>query len=117
MDHKEQRVFGVPLLASVRRGGGPLPQSILKAMQYLRTQCLDQVPFARIFSLEILGEPFYPENAVVSGKMASSENLRFPCRVLESKSFNPHLFPGLADPAFSNNYVELYKSTCPINKS
>nr|XP_023700561.1 rho GTPase-activating protein 7-like isoform X2 [Paramormyrops kingsleyae] len=46
-DHKERRVFGVPLLASVQRGGGPLPWSILKAMQYLRTQCLDQVGLFR----------------------------------------------------------------------
>ncbi|RXM91518.1 Rho GTPase-activating protein 7, partial [Acipenser ruthenus] len=41
-DYKDRTVFGVPLLLNARRTGNPLPPSILKAMHYLRNQCLDQ---------------------------------------------------------------------------
>ncbi|XP_018584149.1 rho GTPase-activating protein 7 isoform X1 [Scleropages formosus] len=47
IEQKELRVFGVPLLVSMQREGSPLPRSILKAIQYLRTQCLDQVGLFR----------------------------------------------------------------------
>ncbi|XP_028840220.1 rho GTPase-activating protein 7 isoform X1 [Denticeps clupeoides] len=46
-DQKSHKVFGVPLLQSVQRAGKPLPPSILRAMQYLKTQCLDQVGLFR----------------------------------------------------------------------
>ncbi|KAL4660033.1 rho GTPase-activating protein 7-like isoform X1 [Arapaima gigas] len=46
-EQKEPRVFGVPLEMSLQREGSPLPCSILKAMQYLRMQCLDQVGLFR----------------------------------------------------------------------
>ncbi|KAJ8385418.1 hypothetical protein AAFF_G00189440 [Aldrovandia affinis] len=46
-DSKDKRVFGVPLLLSVQQIGSPLPRSILKAMHYLRTECLDQVGLFR----------------------------------------------------------------------
>lgn len=42
-EHKNRKVFGVPLLQSVQRSGKPLPPSILRAMEYLKTECLDQV--------------------------------------------------------------------------
>lgn len=42
-EHKSRKVFGVPLLQSVQRSGKPLPPSILRAMEYLKTECLDQV--------------------------------------------------------------------------
>ncbi|KAM8742105.1 rho GTPase-activating protein 7 isoform 2-T2 [Acanthopagrus schlegelii] len=44
---KGRRVFGVPLLVSVQQTGGPLPPSILRALVYLRTECLDQVGLFR----------------------------------------------------------------------
>ncbi|XP_072230787.1 rho GTPase-activating protein 7 isoform X1 [Leuresthes tenuis] len=44
---KGRRVFGVPLLLSVQQTGEPLPPSILKALVYLRTECLDQVGLFR----------------------------------------------------------------------
>ncbi|KAF7697386.1 rho GTPase-activating protein 7 isoform X1 [Silurus meridionalis] len=44
-EHK--KVFGVPLLQSVQRSGKPLPPSILRAMEYLKTECLDQVGLFR----------------------------------------------------------------------
>ncbi|XP_006632006.2 rho GTPase-activating protein 7 isoform X1 [Lepisosteus oculatus] len=46
-DYKDRRVFGVPLLLNVQRTGDPLPRSILNAMHYLRSQCLDQVGLFR----------------------------------------------------------------------
>ncbi|CDQ71065.1 unnamed protein product [Oncorhynchus mykiss] len=44
---KGRRVFGVPLLHDVQQTGEPLPSSILKAIIYLRTECLDQVGLFR----------------------------------------------------------------------
>ncbi|XP_037125969.1 rho GTPase-activating protein 7 [Syngnathus acus] len=44
---KARPVFGVPLLVNVQRTGAPLPPGILKALVYLRTQCLDQVGLFR----------------------------------------------------------------------
>ncbi|XP_041078882.1 rho GTPase-activating protein 7-like isoform X2 [Polyodon spathula] len=46
-DYKDRTVFGVPLLLNAQRTGDPLPPSILKAMHYLRNQCLDQVGLFR----------------------------------------------------------------------
>lgn len=43
MEMKGRRVFGVPLLLSVQQTGEPLPPSILRALIYLRAECLDQV--------------------------------------------------------------------------
>ncbi|KAF3841169.1 hypothetical protein F7725_007031 [Dissostichus mawsoni] len=47
MGVKGRRVFGVPLLSSVQQTGEPLPPSILRALVYLRTECLDQVGLFR----------------------------------------------------------------------
>ncbi|XP_031724810.1 rho GTPase-activating protein 7 isoform X1 [Anarrhichthys ocellatus] len=47
MEVKGRRVFGVPLLLSVQQTGEPLPPSILRALVYLRTECLDQVGLFR----------------------------------------------------------------------
>ncbi|XP_041122562.1 rho GTPase-activating protein 7-like isoform X2 [Polyodon spathula] len=47
LDYKDRTVFGVPLLLNAQRTGDPLPPSILKAMHYLRNQCLDQVGLFR----------------------------------------------------------------------
>uniref|UniRef100_A0A3B4YX00 Si:dkeyp-23e4.3 n=1 Tax=Seriola lalandi dorsalis TaxID=1841481 RepID=A0A3B4YX00_SERLL len=44
---KGRRVFGVPLLLSVQQTGEPLPPSILRALVYLKTECLDQVGLFR----------------------------------------------------------------------
>uniref|UniRef100_A0A667Y627 Si:dkeyp-23e4.3 n=1 Tax=Myripristis murdjan TaxID=586833 RepID=A0A667Y627_9TELE len=44
---KGRRVFGVPLLVSVQQSGEPLPPSILRALVYLRSECLDQVGLFR----------------------------------------------------------------------
>ncbi|XP_048186509.1 rho GTPase-activating protein 7 [Perognathus longimembris pacificus] len=46
-DYKDRSVFGVPLTVNVQRSGQPLPQSIQKAMRYLRNHCLDQVGLFR----------------------------------------------------------------------
>ncbi|XP_076835895.1 rho GTPase-activating protein 7 isoform X2 [Brachyhypopomus gauderio] len=46
-EHKGRKVFGVPLLHSVQHSGKPLPPSILRAMEYLKTECLDQVGLFR----------------------------------------------------------------------
>ncbi|XP_026855906.2 rho GTPase-activating protein 7 isoform X2 [Electrophorus electricus] len=46
-EHKGRKVFGVPLLHSVQQSGKPLPPSILRAMEYLKTECLDQVGLFR----------------------------------------------------------------------
>ncbi|KAM9451180.1 rho GTPase-activating protein 7 isoform 2-T2 [Clarias gariepinus] len=46
-EQKNRKVFGVPLLQSVQRSGKPLPPSILRAMEYLKTECLDQVGLFR----------------------------------------------------------------------
>ncbi|KAK6317193.1 hypothetical protein J4Q44_G00125930 [Coregonus suidteri] len=46
-EFKGSRVFGVPLLHSVQQTGEPLPPSILKAIIYLRTECLGQVGLFR----------------------------------------------------------------------
>lgn len=43
LEAKGRRVFGAPLLLSVQQTGEPLPPSILRALVYLRTECLDQV--------------------------------------------------------------------------
>lgn len=40
---KGRQVFGVPLLHGAQRTGEPLPPSILGALVYLRSECLDQV--------------------------------------------------------------------------
>lgn len=40
---KGRQVFGIPLLVSVQQTGEPLPPCILRALVYLRTECLDQV--------------------------------------------------------------------------
>ncbi|XP_039633567.1 rho GTPase-activating protein 7 isoform X2 [Perca fluviatilis] len=47
MEVKGRRVFGVPLLLSVQQTGEPLPPSILRALVYLRAECLDQVGLFR----------------------------------------------------------------------
>lgn len=47
LEHKSRKVFGVPLLQSIQQSGKPLPPSILRAMEYLRTECLDQVGLFR----------------------------------------------------------------------
>ncbi|XP_019118808.2 rho GTPase-activating protein 7 [Larimichthys crocea] len=47
MEMKGRRVFGVPLLLSVQQTGEPLPPSILRALIYLKTECLDQVGLFR----------------------------------------------------------------------
>uniref|UniRef100_A0A3Q3A265 Si:dkeyp-23e4.3 n=1 Tax=Kryptolebias marmoratus TaxID=37003 RepID=A0A3Q3A265_KRYMA len=41
------RVFGVPLLVSAQRTGEPLPPCVLRALVYLKTECLDQVGLFR----------------------------------------------------------------------
>ncbi|XP_029375179.1 rho GTPase-activating protein 7 isoform X2 [Echeneis naucrates] len=46
-DTKDRRVFGVPLLLNVQQTGEPLPPSILRALVYLKTECLDQVGLFR----------------------------------------------------------------------
>ncbi|XP_062867394.1 rho GTPase-activating protein 7 isoform X2 [Trichomycterus rosablanca] len=46
-EHKSRKVFGVPLLQSVQQSGKPLPPSILRAMQYLKIEGLDQVGLFR----------------------------------------------------------------------
>ncbi|XP_066502554.1 rho GTPase-activating protein 7 isoform X2 [Hoplias malabaricus] len=46
-EHKNRKVFGAPLLQSVQHTGKPLPPSILRAMEYLKTECLDQVGLFR----------------------------------------------------------------------
>ncbi|XP_051533682.1 rho GTPase-activating protein 7-like isoform X1 [Myxocyprinus asiaticus] len=46
-EHKSRKVFGVPLLQSVQQSGKPLPPSILRAVEFLRTKCLDQVGLFR----------------------------------------------------------------------
>ncbi|TRY93119.1 hypothetical protein DNTS_007759 [Danionella cerebrum] len=46
-EHKSRKVFEVPLLQSVQQSGKPLPPSILRAMEFLRTNCLDQVGLFR----------------------------------------------------------------------
>ncbi|KAG9265918.1 rho GTPase-activating protein 7-like isoform X1 [Astyanax mexicanus] len=46
-EHKGRKVFGVPLLQSVQQSGKPLPPSILRAMEYLKIECLDQVGLFR----------------------------------------------------------------------
>lgn len=43
MEVKGRRVFGVPLLLSAQQTGEPIPPCILRALVYLRTNCLDQV--------------------------------------------------------------------------
>nr|XP_040037896.1 rho GTPase-activating protein 7 isoform X2 [Gasterosteus aculeatus aculeatus] len=47
LEAKGRRVFGAPLLLSVQQTGEPLPPSILRALVYLRTECLDQVGLFR----------------------------------------------------------------------
>ncbi|KAJ0061447.1 hypothetical protein NL108_001633 [Boleophthalmus pectinirostris] len=40
---KGRRVFGVPLLVNMQQTGEPLPPSVLRAMVYLRNECVDQM--------------------------------------------------------------------------
>lgn len=40
-DYKDKKVFGVPLMETLRRTGQPLPQCILYAMRYLRKTAKD----------------------------------------------------------------------------
>lgn len=47
IDMKGRRVFEVPLLLSVQQTGETLPPSILRALVYLRAECLDQVGLFR----------------------------------------------------------------------
>ncbi|XP_076607275.1 rho GTPase-activating protein 7 isoform X2 [Chaetodon auriga] len=47
MEMKGRRVFGVPLLLITQQTGEPLPPSILRALVYLRNECLDQVGLFR----------------------------------------------------------------------
>ncbi|XP_043997558.1 rho GTPase-activating protein 7 isoform X1 [Gambusia affinis] len=44
---KGRQVFGVPLLVSVQQTGEPLPPCILRALVYLRAECLDQLGLFR----------------------------------------------------------------------
>ncbi|CAL1573377.1 unnamed protein product [Knipowitschia caucasica] len=44
---KGSRVFGVPLLVNMQQTGEPLPPSVLRAMVYLRNECLDQMGLFR----------------------------------------------------------------------
>ncbi|XP_077597110.1 stAR-related lipid transfer protein 13-like isoform X2 [Stigmatopora nigra] len=44
---KEQGVFGVPLMAHVRRCGFPLPLCLQRALAHLRAHCLEQVGLFR----------------------------------------------------------------------
>ncbi|KAL4647763.1 stAR-related lipid transfer protein 13-like isoform X1 [Arapaima gigas] len=46
-DYKDKNVFGVPLIIHVQRFGQPLPLGLQQALQYLRSQCLDQVGLFR----------------------------------------------------------------------
>uniref|UniRef100_A0A8D0CKA9 StAR-related lipid transfer protein 13 n=1 Tax=Scleropages formosus TaxID=113540 RepID=A0A8D0CKA9_SCLFO len=46
-DYKDKNVFGVPLIVHVQRFGQPLPLGLQQALQYLRSQCLDQVGLFR----------------------------------------------------------------------
>lgn len=41
-EFKGRRVFGVPLLVNMQQTGEPLPPSVLRALVYLRNECLDQ---------------------------------------------------------------------------
>ncbi|XP_031428078.1 rho GTPase-activating protein 7 [Clupea harengus] len=45
--HKNRKVFGVPLRQSAQTFNTPLPPCILRAMQYLKTQCFNQVGLFR----------------------------------------------------------------------
>ncbi|XP_031606216.2 rho GTPase-activating protein 7 isoform X1 [Oreochromis aureus] len=47
MEVKGRQVFGVPLLLSAQQTGEPIPPCILRALVYLRTNCLDQVGLFR----------------------------------------------------------------------
>ncbi|XP_029644059.1 rho GTPase-activating protein 7 isoform X2 [Octopus sinensis] len=40
-DYKDKKVFGVPLIETLRRSGQPVPQCILYAMKYLRSTAKD----------------------------------------------------------------------------
>ncbi|KAJ0004166.1 hypothetical protein NQD34_010380 [Periophthalmus magnuspinnatus] len=40
---KGRRVFGVPLLVNMQQTGEPLPPSVLRAMVYVRNECVDQM--------------------------------------------------------------------------
>ncbi|XP_023681927.2 stAR-related lipid transfer protein 13 isoform X2 [Paramormyrops kingsleyae] len=46
-DYKDKNVFGVPLIIHVQRFGQPLPVGLQQALQFLRSQCLDQVGLFR----------------------------------------------------------------------
>ncbi|KAM8899793.1 rho GTPase-activating protein 7 isoform 2-T2 [Spinachia spinachia] len=47
LEAKGRRVFGAPLLLGLQQTGEPLPPSILRALVYLRAECLDQVGLFR----------------------------------------------------------------------
>lgn len=46
-DYRERRIFGVPLLVTLRRTGQPLPQEILHAMRSLRKTAASAVGIFR----------------------------------------------------------------------
>ncbi|NXT25193.1 RHG07 protein, partial [Syrrhaptes paradoxus] len=75
-DYKDKNVFGVPLLLNVQRTSHPLPNSILQALDYLRSHFLDQVGLfrksgvkSRILSLREMNET-NPNNVCYEGQSA-----------------------------------------------
>ncbi|NWV00278.1 RHG07 protein, partial [Upupa epops] len=75
-DYKDKNVFGVPLLLNVQRTSRPLPNSILQALDYLRSHFLDQVGLfrksgvkSRILSLREMNET-NPHNVCYEGQSA-----------------------------------------------
>ncbi|NXY67409.1 RHG07 protein, partial [Glareola pratincola] len=75
-DYKDKNVFGVPLLLNVQRTSHPLPNSILQALDYLRSHFLDQVGLfrksgvkSRILSLREMNES-NPNNVCYEGQSA-----------------------------------------------
>ncbi|KAM6299552.1 rho GTPase-activating protein 7-like [Aegotheles albertisi] len=75
-DYKDKNVFGVPLLLNVQRTSHPLPNSILQALDYLRSHFLDQVGLfrksgvkSRILSLREMNEA-NPNNVCYEGQSA-----------------------------------------------
>ncbi|XP_064017680.1 rho GTPase-activating protein 7-like isoform X2 [Pogoniulus pusillus] len=75
-DYKDKNVFGVPLLLNYQRTSHPLPNSILQALDYLRSHFLDQVGLfrksgvkSRILSLREMNET-NPNNVCYEGQSA-----------------------------------------------
>uniref|UniRef100_A0A4W3GKZ8 Si:dkeyp-23e4.3 n=1 Tax=Callorhinchus milii TaxID=7868 RepID=A0A4W3GKZ8_CALMI len=75
-DYKDRVVFGLPLLLNVQRTGHPLPKSILQALHFLRSHCLDQVGLfrksgvkSRIQALREMNESF-PDSVSYEGQSA-----------------------------------------------